>query len=38
MGGGKGILMLTFTPAIAGIGNTNTNAKSIVPKSTLFIF
>ena len=31
------MLMPTSTPAIVGIGNTSTNAKSIVPKSNFFI-
>jgi hypothetical protein len=33
MGGGREMLTL----AIVGIGNTSTNAKSIVPKSNFFI-
>jgi hypothetical protein len=33
MGGGREMLTL----AIVGIGNTSTNARSIVPKSNLFI-
>jgi hypothetical protein len=37
MSGGREMLMLTSTLAIAGVGNTNTKAKSIVPKNNLFI-
>jgi hypothetical protein len=37
MGGGRGIPMLTFTPAIAGIGTTIANAKKIVHNSNFFI-
>jgi hypothetical protein len=37
MGGGREIPILTFTPAIVGIGTTITNAKNIVPKSNFFI-
>jgi hypothetical protein len=37
MGGGREMLMPISTLAIAGIGNTNTNAKSIEPKSNSFI-
>jgi hypothetical protein len=37
MGGGREMLMPTSTLAIVGIGNTSTNAKSIVPKSNFFI-
>jgi hypothetical protein len=37
MGGGREIPILTFTPAIAGIGTTLANAKRIVPKSNFFI-
>jgi hypothetical protein len=37
MGGGKEMLMLTSTLAIAVKGNTSPIAKSIVPKSNLFI-
>jgi hypothetical protein len=35
--GGKEIPTLTSTLAIVGAGNTNTNAKSIVPKNIFFI-
>jgi hypothetical protein len=37
MGGGRGIPMCISIAAIVGIGTTITNAKSIVPKSSLFI-
>jgi hypothetical protein len=37
MSGGREMLMPTFTFAIAGIGNTSTNAKNIVPRSNFFI-
>jgi hypothetical protein len=37
MGGGRGIPMPTYTPAIAGIGATIANAKKIVHKSNFFI-
>jgi hypothetical protein len=37
MGGGREIPIPIFTPAIVGIGTTNTNAKSIVPKRKFFI-
>jgi hypothetical protein len=37
MGKGREMPILTSTPAIVGIGNTSTNAKSIVPKSNFFI-
>jgi len=36
-GGGRGIPMCISTAAIVGIGTAITNAKSIVPKSSLFI-
>jgi hypothetical protein len=36
-GGGRGIPMRISTPAIVGIGTAITNAKSVVPKSSLFI-
>jgi hypothetical protein len=38
MGGGREMLMPTATLAIVGIGNTSTNAKSIVPNNNFFIF
>jgi hypothetical protein len=38
MGGGRGILMLTFTSANVGIGTTIANAKRIVHKNSFFIF
>jgi hypothetical protein len=37
MGGGREILTLISTAAIIGIGTAITNAKSIVPKSKVFI-
>jgi hypothetical protein len=37
MGGGRGIPMLTFTPAIAGIGTTIASAKKVVQKTSFFI-
>ena len=37
MGGGKGIPILMFTPAIVGIGVKTTNAKNIAPESSFFI-
>jgi hypothetical protein len=37
MYGGRGILMLISTLASVGKGSASTNAKSIVPKSNLFI-
>ena len=37
MSGGRGILTLTSTLAIVGIGNTSINAKNIVPNKNLFI-
>jgi hypothetical protein len=37
MGGGREMLMPISTPAIVGIGNTDTHAKNIVPKSNFFI-
>jgi hypothetical protein len=37
MGGGREMLMSTFTPAIAETGNTDTDANSIVPKRNFFI-
>jgi hypothetical protein len=36
-GGGRGIPMCISTAAIVGIGTTITSAKSVVPKSSLFI-
>jgi hypothetical protein len=38
MGGGSAMLIPTSTLAIAGLGNTITNAKSIVAKNNFFIF
>lgn len=38
MGGGRGILTCTSTPAIVGMGSAITDIKRIVPKSNLFIF
>jgi hypothetical protein len=37
MGKGREMPILTSTPAIVGIGNTRTKAKSIVPKNNFFI-
>jgi hypothetical protein len=37
MGGGRGKLMCTSTPAIVEVGTVITNAKKIVPKSNFFI-
>jgi len=37
-GGGRGIPMCISTADIVGIGTTITNAKSVVPKSSFFIF
>jgi hypothetical protein len=37
MCGGRGMLMLISTLAIVGKGSAIANAKSIVPKSNLFI-
>jgi hypothetical protein len=31
------MLMPTFTPAIVETGNTNTNVKNMLPKSSFFI-
>jgi hypothetical protein len=36
--GGREMLMPIFTFAIAGIGDTSTSARNIVPKSNFFIF
>jgi hypothetical protein len=37
MGGGRATPTPTATPAIVGIGTTNINTKSIVPKNNVFI-
>jgi hypothetical protein len=37
MGGGREMLMPISTPAIAGIGNTDSDVKNIVPQSNFFI-
>jgi hypothetical protein len=36
--GGGAIVTFTSTPAIVGVGTTNSNAKSIVPQKNFFIF
>jgi hypothetical protein len=37
MRGGREMLMPTSALAVVGIGNASNNAKSVVPKSNLFI-